>query len=163
MRAARELMAGGLTMSMAESCSGGLASHLLTNVPGVSSSLMETVVSYSNRSKVSRLGVPAGLIERHGAVSRKVAMAMARGVRRCCGSDLGLAITGIAGPGGGSPRKPVGLVFVAVSSARRLFAVRFLFRGTRVAVKNAAVCAALTLLAREACTLARQHRRRPES
>lgn len=102
-----------LTLSIAESCTGGLIGHLLTRVPGVSAALLEDVVTYANASKVKRLGVSAALIRRRGAVSAEVAAAMAEGSQRTSGADAALAVTGIAGPGGGTAAKPVGLVYVA--------------------------------------------------
>lgn len=117
------LMDRGVTLAVAESCTGGLITHGLTEVPGVSSVLLEGVVTYSNASKTARLGVAPGLIRRHGAVSAEVARAMAAGVARSSGARLGAAVTGIAGPGGGSKEKPVGLCFMAVNGRveRRVF------------------------------------------
>jgi nicotinamide-nucleotide amidase len=111
----RMLIERGLTIAVAESCTGGLIGHLLTEVPGISAVLDRSVVSYSNKAKTDSLGVPAGLIETHGAVSAEVAEAMARGVRDRAGTDLGLSTTGIAGPGGGSEEKPVGLVYFCLA------------------------------------------------
>ena len=99
-----------LTVACAESCTGGLIGHRLTEVPGSSDYFLESAVVYSNRAKIRRLGVPAALIEKHGAVSAPVARAMALGVRKTSGADIGVAVTGVAGPGGGTARKPVGLV-----------------------------------------------------
>jgi nicotinamide-nucleotide amidase len=107
----------GLTLSLAESCTGGLASARLTEIAGASTFLERAFVTYSNRSKSEELGVPAELIERHGAVSEEVAREMARGVRRVAGTDIGGAITGIAGPDGGTAEKPVGLVYLALVGA----------------------------------------------
>lgn len=112
---ARKLIASKTTLAVAESCTGGLISHRLTEVPGISEVLRESVVTYSNESKVKRLGVDPGLIERHGAVSEEVARAMALGVARTSGAKVGVAVTGIAGPGGGSARKPTGLCYMAVN------------------------------------------------
>src|SRR5690606_9336069 len=106
----RHLRSRGWRLAVAESCTGGLVSHLLTNVPGSSDYLLESVVAYSNEAKERRLGVPADLIAAHGAVSEEVARAMAEGARRSAQADVGLAVTGIAGPGGGGGEKPVGLV-----------------------------------------------------
>jgi PncC family amidohydrolase len=145
---ARRLLRRGLTLAVAESCTGGLIARKLTSCPGISASLLEALVTYANRSKVRRLGVPPGLIRRHGAVSAEVAAAMARGAARTAGADLGLAVTGIAGPGGGTPAKPVGLVHLAVSARGRVAAGRHLFRGDRGAVQERAALAALDLLRR---------------
>jgi nicotinamide-nucleotide amidase len=113
----RLLRDGGQTIAVAESCTGGLVCHRLTNVPGSSAYLLRGAVVYSNEAKVAMLGVPADMLTRHGAVSRPVAEAMAAGMRRAAGTDLALGITGIAGPEGGSPGKPVGLTYVALASA----------------------------------------------
>ncbi len=139
---ARKLIATGTTLAVAESCTGGLIAHLLTDVPGVSEVLIEAVVAYSNGSKVRRLGVPAELIRRHGAVSGEVARAMARGVARTSGADLGVAVTGIAGPSGGSRTKPLGLCFMAVGDRVE----RRVFPGDRGAVKARAANFALDMV-----------------
>ena len=139
-----------LTLAVAESCTGGLVSDHLTDVPGSSRYLIMSVVAYHNRVKQELLGVPEATLKRYGAVSAQVASAMARGVRRCAGSDLGLAITGIAGPGGGTPRKPVGLVYMAVSDRRGTVVKRYQFHGDRLAIKSQAAQLALDLLRRHA-------------
>lgn len=106
----------GLTVATAESCTGGMVAAAITDVAG-SSAVFETgLVTYSNEAKARLLGVPAELLERHGAVSNEVAVAMAEGARRAAGADLAVSITGIAGPGGGSKEKPVGLVHFACAS-----------------------------------------------
>jgi nicotinamide-nucleotide amidase len=102
------------TLAVAESCSGGLLASRITDVPGSSEYFERGEVCYSNRSKSDVLGVPPGLIEQHGAVSEPVARAMAEGIRARAGTDIGIGITGIAGPGGGTPDKPVGTVAIAV-------------------------------------------------
>jgi nicotinamide-nucleotide amidase len=111
---ARRLIEAKTTLAVAESCTGGLISHRLTEVPGISKVLLESVVTYSNESKVKRLGVDPELIRKHGAVSEEVARAMALGVARTSGATIGVAVTGIAGPGGGTEKKPVGLCYMAV-------------------------------------------------
>lgn len=111
------LRLAGKTVAVAESCTGGLIGHRLTNVPGSSDYFERGIVSYSNQAKEDLLEIPASLIERHGAVSPEVAVAMAAGVRRLAGTDLGVAVTGIAGPGGGTEVKPVGLTFIALADA----------------------------------------------
>ncbi|MCG2817113.1 MAG: competence/damage-inducible protein A, partial [Candidatus Aminicenantes bacterium] len=103
------------TLAAAESCTGGLLSHRLTNIPGSSDYFLMGVVTYSNSAKISLLDIPDQLIERHGAVSLPVASAMAEGIRKTAGADYGLGITGIAGPGGGTTAKPVGLVCIALA------------------------------------------------
>jgi nicotinamide-nucleotide amidase len=111
----RELTASHQTLALAESCTGGYVAHRLTNVPGASAVLMAALTTYSNEAKQRYLGVRAETLSGHGAVSEPVAREMAEGARRSSGTDLGLSITGIAGPGGGSPDKPVGTVFIGLS------------------------------------------------
>ncbi len=135
-----------LTLGTAESCTGGLVGHRLTEVSGSSDYFLGGVVTYSNALKHSALGVPLPLLQKQGAVSAAVAAAMARGIRRLAGSDLGLAITGIAGPTGGTRRKPVGLVYIAFSGLRGTWSVRHLFSGDRATVKFKASQAALNLV-----------------
>jgi nicotinamide-nucleotide amidase len=113
---ARELLRTGTTLAVAESCTGGMIAQQITAIPGVSASFLGGVVSYANAAKVELLGVPAGLIEANGAVSGEVAEAMARGARERFHADLGLSVTGIAGPSGGSPEKPVGLVYLGLAT-----------------------------------------------
>ncbi len=112
------LRRAGKTVAIAESCTGGLICHRITNVPSSSDYFKRGIVSYSNRAKEDLLGVPFSMIERHGAVSPEVAVAMAVGVRRVAGTDLGVGVTGIAGPGGGTETKPVGLTFIALADAQ---------------------------------------------
>lgn len=114
----KRLVDAGLTLSLAESCTGGLVAKLLTALPGASRVLVAGVVSYANEAKTELLGVPEALLREHGAVSEAVAGAMAEGIRTRTGTDLALAITGVAGPDGGSEQKPVGTVYFAVSDAR---------------------------------------------
>jgi len=113
----RELIARGETLSTAESCTGGLVAKRITDVPGSSACFLEGVVTYANEAKIRLLGVPAELIAAHGAVSRPVAEAMAVACRERSGSDYALSVTGIAGPSGGTPEKPVGLVYVGLADA----------------------------------------------
>jgi len=134
------------TVACAESCTGGLLSNRLTDVPGSSAYFLEGVVAYGNRAKSRRLGVLSTLIRTNGAVSAPVAEAMARGVRARAGSDYGLAVTGIAGPGGGSAEKPVGLVFTALAWNGGACVVKNLFRGTRETVKSQSAQKALDML-----------------
>ncbi len=136
------------SLAVAESCTGGLVAHRLTNIPGVSAVLREAVVAYANEAKIARLGVPAELLRRHGAVSAEVAAAMAEGVARTSGARLGLATTGIAGPGGGTASKPVGLVFHAVAYRGRTRVERREFPGGRTQVKERAANLALDLARR---------------
>jgi nicotinamide-nucleotide amidase len=125
----------GATIAVAESCTGGLIGHRLTDVPGSSAYLLADVVAYSNKIKQSVLGVAPATLEQHGAVSGEVAEEMARGVRRLTGATLGLATTGIAGPDGGTPAKPVGTVWIALDSAAGTRSHRYQLWGTRDWVK----------------------------
>jgi len=134
------------TVSIAESCTGGLIAHRLTNVPGSSQYLTSSVVAYSNKSKTSFLGVSKATIKRYGAVSKQCAIALAKGIRACTGSDLGLSVTGIAGPTGGSKTKPIGTVFIALVSRKTTICINDLFLGTREQIKTKSAQAALNLL-----------------
>jgi len=140
------LMARRLTIATAESCSGGLLASRLTDVPGSSAYMQQGVVCYSNKSKTDWLGVPPGLIEQHGAVSEPVATAMASGIRARTGADVGIGVTGIAGPGGGTPEKPVGTVAIAVSALDDQRVRTFQFFGGRDMVKFQSSQAALNML-----------------
>jgi nicotinamide-nucleotide amidase len=135
----------GLTLAVAESCSGGLLSSRLTDVPGSSAYFDRGAVCYSNEAKIDWLGVPAALIAAHGAVSEPVAEAMARGIRAAAGASVGVGITGVAGPGGGTPDKPVGMVAIAI--AGEVSTVRtFQFLGARDMVKFQSAQAALNMV-----------------
>ena len=136
------------TIAVAESCTGGLLLSRLTDVPGSSEYVLGGVVAYSNTVKTTLLGVDAALIEQHGAVSQPVATAMADGVRERHGATIGVGITGIAGPGGGSAAKPVGTVAIAISSADGTHARSQLFRGNRQQIKFWATQAALDAVRR---------------
>lgn len=125
-----------LTLAVAESCTGGLVSHRITNVSGSSACFRGGVVAYSNKAKTLLLGVPEGIIKGHGAVSPRTASAMARGARQVFGSDVAVAITGIAGPAGGTRKKPVGLAYIAVATKRGVKVKRVKFTGSRLAVKR---------------------------
>jgi len=140
------LVERGLSLAVAESMTGGLIADRLTDVPGISASLIEAVVAYSNRSKTDRLDVPAELFEQVGAVSEAVASAMAAGIRRRAGADLALSTTGIAGPTGGSPTKPVGLVFIGLAAPDGTTVERFVCHGDRRRIKARAANAALNRL-----------------
>jgi nicotinamide-nucleotide amidase len=144
----------GLTLAVAESCTGGLVSHLLTNVPGSSAYVDRSVICYSNQSKSDLAGVAPQLIEEYGAVSAQVAWALADGVRRTSGCSLGLALTGIAGPAGGSADKPVGLVHLAVSDQEAVTTTYRHFHGDRTALKQCFANAALDLLRRHLLKIA---------
>lgn len=147
----RLLQDAGRTVATAESCTGGRLAAALTAVPGASSAFGQGWVVYSNRAKVEQLGVEEGLLQREGAVSEAVVLAMAQGARRVSGADYALAITGIAGPGGGAADRPVGLVWLALASAGGAHAVcrRQYARAGRRAVQDQSVRDALELLRRE--------------
>lgn len=134
------------TVATAESCTGGLVGHVLTEISGSSTWYVGGAVVYSNALKERLANVPAVLLETHGAVSEAVAAAMAEGVRSGLGSDLSVAVTGIAGPTGGTPGKPVGLTFVAVADATGTVVERHVWSGDRSANKRASAHAALRLL-----------------
>ena len=138
----------GLTVSVAESCTGGLLGHRLTNVAGSSAYFERGVVVYSNRAKQELLGVPEDILRAHGAVSAPCAEAMARGICERSGSACGVAVTGIAGPDGGTPQKPVGTVFFGVAVAGKVMSKRFRFLGDRAAIKWQSAQTALDLLRR---------------
>jgi PncC family amidohydrolase len=135
-----------LTVGLAESCTGGLLASRITDVPGSSAYFMAGLVTYSNEAKTKFLSVPDTIIARHGAVSSEVAGRMAKGVRAAAGVDIGLSITGIAGPAGGSPEKPVGTVFIALAVKKKAFVKKFLFSGNRREVRKNSSEEALTLL-----------------
>lgn len=138
--------APGVRLATAESCTGGLIGACLTEIPGSSLVVDRGFITYSNQSKCDLLGVPAAVIETHGAVSAETAEAMARGARKRARVDLAIAVTGIAGPGGGSEVKPVGLVHLALSTETRLEAVREVFPGDRQAVRGATLERALRMI-----------------
>jgi competence/damage-inducible protein CinA-like protein len=144
----RRLSVTGFTLAVAESCTGGLISQRLTNVPGASKYLMESVVTYSNESKTRLLGVDKKLIKEFGAVSQQVARDMARGVRHKAKTDFGLAVTGIAGPDGGTEEKPVGLVYVALADDAHTEHKKLMIPGDRELVRWRASQAALDMLRR---------------
>jgi nicotinamide-nucleotide amidase len=140
------LRAAGWTIAVAESCTGGLLTSRLTDVPGSSDYVERGVVSYSNRSKVELLGVPEPLLAEHGAVSEPVAQAMAEGVRTRAGANVGIGVTGIAGPGGGTAEKPVGTVAIAVVTEEQVRVRTLKLFGGREMVKFQAAQAAMNLL-----------------
>ncbi|KPJ60256.1 MAG: hypothetical protein AMJ46_07375 [Latescibacteria bacterium DG_63] len=144
----RMLRDAGLTLAAAESCTGGLVMGRITNVPGSSDYFLGGIVSYADEAKRQLLSVPSDLLAAHGAVSRSVALAMAKGVRRACDADVGLAITGIAGPGGGSSSKPVGLVYLALDIEGREFSEEWRLPGSRELVRHRAAVRGLDLVRR---------------
>jgi nicotinamide-nucleotide amidase len=135
-----------LTISVAESLTGGLLADRITNVPGSSAYFERGVVTYSNRSKTELLGVPEEVLKEHGAVSKEVAVLMAEGVRRASGTDIGVSTTGIAGPAGGTDQKPVGTIFIAVSDGKRTICRNFSFKWERRRIKEITTQWALELI-----------------
>ena len=138
----------GYSMATAESCTGGLVAARLTSVPGSTDVIVGGIVSYANEVKIEQLGVPAELIEQHGAVSAEVAEAMARGARERLGVDVAVSVTGIAGPGGGSEEKPVGLVYYHAETPEGGHGSKFDFPGDRDSIRRRSVVASLHLVRR---------------
>lgn len=138
----------GWKISIAESCTGGLVAHRITNVSGSSDYFDSGVITYSNEAKIELLKVPHEIIKTHGAVSGQTAVAMAEGIRRLRGTDIGVGITGIAGPAGGTAAKPVGLVYIALSASGCVECEEFRFTGERVEIKLQASEAALDMIRR---------------
>jgi len=136
----------GLTIATAESCTGGFLSHRLTNIPGSSHYFNRGYIVYSNQAKSEDLDVSSALIVTHGAVSEEVARALAEGIRKKTGADLGIGITGIAGPDGSSQEKPVGLVYIALANQQSTVVKKQLFSGDRLTVKTLSTQTALTML-----------------
>ncbi len=136
-----------LTLAVAEASTCGLLSHLLTEVPGSSAVFLGGVVPYHNQLK-ERLGVSPALLAARGAVSEEAATALAQSVREWAGADIGLSITGIAGPGGGTAEKPVGLTYISLATAGATLCQRFVFSGDRTQNKRSAAASALDLLIR---------------
>ncbi|HKO97316.1 MAG TPA: competence/damage-inducible protein A [Pyrinomonadaceae bacterium] len=141
-----KLTLGGYTLAVAESCTGGLIAQRLTEVPGSSKYFIEGAVTYSNQAKTRTLGVEPALLLEHGAVSAEVAEAMAEGIRKRANTDFGLAVTGIAGPGGGSDEKPVGLVYIALADEMQTTHRKLQIPGDRQLVRWRSSQAALDLL-----------------
>jgi len=124
-----------LTISVAESCTGGLIGHLLTNVPGSSDYFLGGMIAYSNESKTGLLGVSSETLETHGAVSDPTVQEMAKGVRERLDSDIGLSVSGIAGPEGGTIEKPVGTVHIGLAANDKVLSGKYRFQGTREEIK----------------------------
>jgi PncC family amidohydrolase len=144
----RLLTAKNLTLALAESCTGGLVSHRLTEVPGSSAYFLGGIVSYANTAKEQLLGVNHNTLYNYGAVSAETALKMAQGARLALGADIGLSVTGIAGPTGGTPDKPVGLVYVALASRSEERCERHVWESDRSGNKALSAEAALDLLRR---------------
>lgn len=145
----------GVTIAVAESCTGGLVADAITDVAGSSAYFAGGVVSYGNAAKESLLDVPSDVLAAHGAVSAQVARAMAIGARQHFHADVAAAVTGIAGPGGGSEAKPVGLTYVAVADEAGVDVRRYLWSGDRAANKASSAAAVLELLAERLARTAR--------
>lgn len=133
-------------LSVAESCTGGLVGHELTNIPGSSDYFLGGVIAYSNEAKIKLLGVRKTTLAKYGAVSAQAAKEMAEGCRRVFGSDYAAAVTGIAGPSGGTKEKPVGLVYIAISDFKKAVCRKFIFIGPRLRVKQQACEKAMQFL-----------------
>ena len=145
-RVGRLLERRGWQLAVAESCTGGLIGHLITNVPGSSDYFRGGIIAYSNAAKQTLLGVSSGTLAKFGAVSQESALEMARGVRRALAADVGLSVTGIAGPGGGGLEKPVGTVWIGLNGPGSEAAWHFVFDGDRLTIKEQAAEKALELL-----------------
>ncbi len=142
----RILIDRGKTVAVAESCTGGLLANLLTNIPGSSRYFLLGIIPYNSRLKASLLKIPALLIKRYGAVSMQVSKLMAQNVKRIASADCGIGITGIAGPLGNTPTKPIGTVFISVATKRKVISRRFHFLGNRLEIKRKAVLKAIAML-----------------
>jgi PncC family amidohydrolase len=142
---AKHLLSSQKTLATAESCTGGLIAHTLTNIPGSSTWFTGGIIAYANRIKTALLGVPSALLKKHGAVSAPVAKAMAQGARKRLKTSFAIATTGIAGPTGATPGKPVGLVFISVASSQKTITRRFIFKGSRSRIKKQAANKALSM------------------
>lgn len=138
----------GKTLSVAESCTGGLMASLITRIPGSSEYFIGGAVTYANEAKIELLSVPERFLRLFGAVSREVALSMAEGARKHFGTDFALSVTGIAGPSGGSPEKPVGTVWIGLATPTETVARRFLFPGTRHEIQTLTAYTALDWLRR---------------
>jgi PncC family amidohydrolase len=147
---ARELDARRLTLAVAESCTGGRLAAAITDLAGVSSFFLGGVVSYANEVKVALLDVPEATLRHVGAVSEPTARAMAEGVRRRLSADIGVGITGVAGPGGGTADKPIGLVYIGIAAPGATEVRHDVWPGTRDEIRRAAVQAALEMIRRAA-------------
>ncbi len=134
------------TLVVAESCTGGLVSHRITNIPGSSVYFMGGIIAYSNDVKMSMLGVSPETIKKYGAVSREVVLAMAEGARRALNADIAVSVTGIAGPTGGTAKKSVGLAYIAFVSGKHKRSRKVCFKGNRVSIKEQFAQAVLEMI-----------------
>jgi nicotinamide-nucleotide amidase len=142
----RSLIKTRKTIAVAESCTGGVLSSILTQIPGSSAYFILGLVTYSNRAKTSMLGIPNYLITQKGAVSKEVAEKMAQSVKKLAKTDFGIGLTGIAGPTGGTRQKPVGTVFIAVVSKNKNVCKKFLFKGSRSVIRKKTASKSLEIL-----------------
>jgi PncC family amidohydrolase len=140
------LSSRGLTLAAAESCTGGLIGHLLTNVPGSSNYYLGSVTAYANDAKIRLLGVRLETLEKSGAVSSETVLEMAHGIRIALSADIGVSVSGIAGPGGGTPEKPVGTVWIGLSSATEEYSRHYLWSGNRLEIKEQSAREALRMV-----------------
>lgn len=136
------------TIAVAESCTGGLLSNLLTQLLGSSQYFILGVVAYHNRAKQAILKIPASIITQKGAVSKEIACRMAKNIRKIARTDLGIGVTGIAGPSGGTADKPVGTIFIAIDSENKEICQKFIFKGSRINIRKTTSQKALELLRR---------------
>lgn len=136
----------GFKLAMAESCTGGLLGHRITNIPGSSDYYLGSITAYAYEAKERLLGVKHETLEKYGAVSAETVLEMAGGVRKVLSAEIGLAVSGIAGPGGGMPLKPVGTVWIGLSTPAGDWATKFLFDGNRLMIKENTADTALTYL-----------------
>jgi PncC family amidohydrolase len=134
------------TVAVAESCTGGLTSKLLTDIPGSSQYFILGIVAYSNQAKRNILKVPYHIIAKYGAASKPIATAMAKSIRKIAKTHFGIGVTGIAGPKGATPQKPVGTVFIAIDSKNKTLCKKFCFKGNRLTVRREAALKSLELL-----------------
>lgn len=141
-----KLLNAGKTLSIAESCTGGLLADRITDIPGSSRYFKLSVVPYSNKSKIKILGIPPGVIKKYGAVSEETSISMAKNIRRLGETDIGIGISGISGPGGATKKKPIGLVYIAISSKMKNSCTEFRFHGNRRTIKYKAIHEALNML-----------------
>ncbi len=148
-----ELIKRNITVAVSESCTGGMVSSAFTDIPGISKIFIEGAVTYSNGAKMRRLEVSDKTLEKYGAVSEQTAVEMAKGIAESSGADIGISTTGIAGPGGGSSEKPVGLVYVGICVKGKAWAKEFHFTGNREKIRTRAVDAVFDMLRREIAKL----------
>ncbi|RJP29780.1 MAG: CinA family protein [Candidatus Omnitrophota bacterium] len=142
----RKLTDAGYSLAVAESCTGGLLSKFLTDLSGSSAYFIFGIVAYNNNAKIKLLNIPRHLIKNKGAVSKEVAQQMARNVKEILDTDIGVGITGIAGPTGGSKLKPKGTVFISLAKENHSITKRFIFKGNRLQIRNKSCAMALSML-----------------